>query len=185
MVESCSTYHRAPRPKTDRPIWESTDSPLAAGSAPLTWARNDVPRNIVPSRSAMMSMVVRAFCHSGGLKAGTPLATASVPVMAEQPSAKARMRRSSPNVSAGTWAGDDVGHVGCLAQNRAQHAERDQQQRAAQEDVGRAGEDRAALADAPQVDRHHEEDEQHDQGHGEGAAAAGTASTAPGRRRRR
>jgi hypothetical protein len=53
----------------------------------------------------MMSIVVRAFCHSGGLKAGTPLATASVPVMAEQPSANARIRMSRPNVSAGTWTG--------------------------------------------------------------------------------
>src|SRR5665811_2267100 len=95
IVESCRRYHRGPGPYTDRPIWERTDSPLADGSAPLTWARKDVPRNIVPSRTDMMSIVVRAFCHSGGLKAGTPLATASVPVMAEQPSANARIRRSS------------------------------------------------------------------------------------------
>ena len=53
----------------------------------------------------MISMVVRAFSHSGGLKAGTPFATASVPVIAEQPSANARMRRSSPKVSAGTCSG--------------------------------------------------------------------------------
>ena len=40
-----------------------------------------------------MAMVAWALRHSGGLKAGTPFATASVPVMAEHPSAHARARR--------------------------------------------------------------------------------------------
>ncbi len=92
-------------PNTERPIWLSTDSPLAAGIAPVTPARNDVPRNITPSRMLMVSIVVWAFFHSGGLNAGTPFATASVPVIAEQPSANARRRSSSPNVSGGTSAG--------------------------------------------------------------------------------
>ena len=49
----------------------------------------------------MMIMVCWAFFHSTGLKAGTPLATASVPVMAEQPSAKALQSRNRPIVSVG------------------------------------------------------------------------------------
>ena len=48
---------------------------------------------------AIVSIVVWAFFHSGGLKAGTPFATASVPVIAEQPSAKARITSSSPSDS--------------------------------------------------------------------------------------
>ena len=47
----------------------------------------------------MMIIVCWAFFHSGGLKAGTPLATASVPVMAEQPSAKALQSRKTPMFS--------------------------------------------------------------------------------------
>ena len=40
----------------------------------------------------MTVSVVRAFRHSGGLNAGTPFETASTPVIALQPSAKARMQ---------------------------------------------------------------------------------------------
>jgi hypothetical protein len=47
----------------------------------------------------MTSIVWRAFFHSTGLKAGTPSATASVPVMAEQPSAKARASSRMPTCS--------------------------------------------------------------------------------------
>ena len=39
----------------------------------------------------MTTIVVWAFFHSGGLKAGDAVEMASVPVMAEQPSAKARI----------------------------------------------------------------------------------------------
>ena len=53
----------------------------------------------------MVSIVCWAFFHSGGLNAGTPLATASVPVIAEQPSAKARMTSKRPNVSGVRSAG--------------------------------------------------------------------------------
>jgi len=48
---------------------------------------------------------VAAFLDSGGLNAGTPLATASVPVSAEQPFAKARMTRRTPRLSSGTGYG--------------------------------------------------------------------------------
>jgi len=98
VVESCRSHHAGPGPKTDRPICESTDSELL-GIAPATRARNDVPMNIVASRIDMIAIVVRAFFHSGGLNAGTPLVTASVPVMAEHPSAKARITRRRPSDS--------------------------------------------------------------------------------------
>ena len=41
--------------------------------------------------------VVRAFFHSGGLKAGTPSETASTPVRATAPCEKARRIRKSPS----------------------------------------------------------------------------------------
>ena len=58
IVESWSRYHRGPGPYTERPICERTDSPLADGSAPLTWARNDVPRNMVARRNTIQVMVL-------------------------------------------------------------------------------------------------------------------------------
>ena len=64
-----------------------------------------MPRYITASRSATAAIVVWALRHSGGLNAGTPLATASVPVMAEQPSAKARPRSRMPSVCGGTARG--------------------------------------------------------------------------------
>ena len=89
----------------ERPIWDSTDSPLWAGTAPVTSARKLMPRYITASRIATTAIVDCALRHSGGLKAGTPLATASVPVMAEQPSAKARASSSTPKVSGRTTRG--------------------------------------------------------------------------------
>jgi hypothetical protein len=61
-----------------------------------------MPKNMLPSRMPIQTRVVRAFGASGALKAGTPLEMASVPVMAEQPWAKARrirkmLRPSAPN----------------------------------------------------------------------------------------
>ena len=44
--------------------------------------------------TAIVTIVVCAFFHSGGLNAGVPLEIASVPVIALQPSAKARIRSS-------------------------------------------------------------------------------------------
>src|SRR5674476_964516 len=64
-----------------------------------------MPTSIVPSRTDIMAIVVAAFRDSGGLNAGTPLATASVPVSAEQPFAKARMTRRTPRLSSGTGYG--------------------------------------------------------------------------------
>lgn len=50
----------------------------------------------------MMIIVCCAFFHSTGLNAGTPLATASVPVIAEHPLAKALQSRKMPVFSVAT-----------------------------------------------------------------------------------
>ncbi len=52
-----------------------------------------MPRNIVIASTAIATSVAAAFFASGGRKAGTPLETASTPVIAVQPLANAvRMR---------------------------------------------------------------------------------------------
>ena len=48
----------------------------------------------------MTMSVVAAFFDSGGLKAGTPVAMASVPVRATAPDANARRSRTTPTASA-------------------------------------------------------------------------------------
>ena len=59
----------------------------------------------------MTVSVVAALRDSGGLKAGTPLATASTPVSATEPLAKAR--RSSRTVTA--WSGEGAPGTGLTA----------------------------------------------------------------------
>src|SRR5947208_525578 len=54
-----------------------------------------MPTNIVIESAAINSMVVAAFLASGGLKAGTPLDTASTPVMAVHPVENAVSTRNS------------------------------------------------------------------------------------------
>ena len=112
----------------------------------------------------MMIIVCCAFFHSTGLNAGTPLATASVPVMAEQPSAKALQSRNRPMVSVATpVSGCDVLDLWKLAGQRAEHADGDEQQHRADEDVGGAGEQRAALPQSAQVHDHDQQDRERDQ----------------------
>ena len=65
-------------------------------------ARYEIPRNTTPSTTAIATIVVWAFFHSGGLNAGVPLLIASVPVIAEQPSANARIRSRRLMLSTGT-----------------------------------------------------------------------------------
>ncbi len=55
------------------------------------------------SRIAIAIIVSPAFFDSGGLKAGTPLAIASVPVRATDPLAKAFRRRKIPRPSEPDW----------------------------------------------------------------------------------
>ena len=63
-----------------------------------------MPTNMTATSRPMTVSVTRAFRHSGGWKAGTPLEMASTPVIALQPSANARMSRSRPSDSTGTSA---------------------------------------------------------------------------------
>ena len=55
--------------------------------------------NMLPSRIPMATSVCRALTDSGGLKAGTPLEMASVPVIAVHPWANARMSTNTPSAS--------------------------------------------------------------------------------------
>ena len=58
-----------------------------------------MPRNSVIRMTPSQASTTRALCASGGLKAGTPSETASTPVSAAQPEAKARRSRKSPTPS--------------------------------------------------------------------------------------
>ena len=97
VVAACSArnnpYPSAPPPKMARATWEMT----VFVSVGRTWSftvRKESPRNITPRRLPIHIRVVRAFFHSAGLNAGTPLETASTPVTAAPPDAKAfRIRK--------------------------------------------------------------------------------------------
>jgi hypothetical protein len=84
-----------PAPKTERPTWEITVL-VSVGTTLSRIAMNDRPRNIVPSSPPIHIRVVRAFRHSGGLNAGTPLEMASTPVTAAPPDANACRTTNSP-----------------------------------------------------------------------------------------
>ncbi len=71
-------------------------APSGVGRTPNESATKVIPRNRIASRIATAPSVVAAFLGSGGLKAGTPLAIASVPVSATEPDANARIISSSP-----------------------------------------------------------------------------------------
>ena len=65
----------------------------------------------------MIVIVLAAFRDSGGLNAGTPFATASVPVSADDPLANARMTRRMLRPSRGTGYG--VTPVTCGGSSRS------------------------------------------------------------------
>ncbi len=62
---------------------------------------------MTPSHASTM----RAFFASGGLKAGTPSETASTPVSAAQPEAKARSTRNRVR----SWVGAMTARAACAA----------------------------------------------------------------------
>ena len=78
----------APLPYTAWAAWAMTVLE-SLGTTCILAASQEMPRNMEPSRTAMMTSVWRACFHSTGLKAGTPLEMASTPVMAAPPEAKA------------------------------------------------------------------------------------------------
>jgi hypothetical protein len=61
-----------------------------SGTIPNVWDSTLIPRKIVANRAPITTSVIWALRASGGLNAGTPLETASVPVRATEPDAKAR-----------------------------------------------------------------------------------------------
>ena len=63
------------------------------GAVCIFAASAESPKNITPRLEPMMISVVRAFFHSGGLNAGTPLEIASTPVTAAPPDANACITR--------------------------------------------------------------------------------------------
>src|SRR5215475_3303974 len=86
-----------PPPNIARPSCDTPDSDALG----MTWyacASTVMPMNIVIARAAMVTSVADAFFDSGGRNAGTPFDTASTPVIAVQPLAKAV---SSRNVVSG------------------------------------------------------------------------------------
>ncbi len=172
IVEMRRTYQAGPWPKVARPTCESTDS-VADGRAPAVVARKEMPRKTKPRITAIITIVAWAFFHSGGLNAGVPFEMASVPVIALQPSANARIRRSRLMDSTGTSIGTTPVTSGGWPEGGADHADDDEDHDAHHEDVGRQGEDRAALADAAEVHGHHEEDRGDDQRNGEGVQEQG------------
>jgi len=71
-------------------------------SVSLGWMRyacasTVMPMNIVIAMTAIMAIVADAFFASGGLNAGTPLDTASTPVIAVQPFENAVSSRNIDN----------------------------------------------------------------------------------------
>jgi hypothetical protein len=70
--------------------------------------------NMETEIAAMITSVMAAFFASGGLNAGTPLDTASTPVIAVQPFANARRTRKVPTVPlAAGKASRSSGAAGC------------------------------------------------------------------------
>ena len=78
--------------------------------------------NSVTQSPAMMRSVSAAFFSSGGLKAGTPFDTASTPVMAVQPLAKARRIRNVLRAVTPLGVGLPPGTTGTIAPVTARHA---------------------------------------------------------------
>ncbi len=58
-----------------------------------------MPRKSAAKIAAAQTSVIRAFLHSGGLKAGTPSEIASTPVSAAAPELNARRMRKMPSAS--------------------------------------------------------------------------------------
>ena len=67
---------------------------------------------MTPSSPPIHMSVERAFFHSGGLNAGTPLEIASTPVMAAPPEAKAWRMRNSPTDAVCTRRAGSLGGIG-------------------------------------------------------------------------
>ena len=73
-----------------------------------------MPTKSTASSTAIQVRVMAALCGSGFLKAGTPLAMASVPVSATEPAANARSSSRMVTVASGLgWPGTGFGGALC------------------------------------------------------------------------
>ena len=135
------------------------------GRRPVTPTSQLIPRNIdAQQRRPSISIVVWAFFHSGGLNAGTPLATASVPVIAEQPSANARISEQEAHASrAGPEPASRRGRCGGSPITVRTIPRPIMSSMLPRKMYVGSGEDRPALAHAAQVDGHHQQDADDDQ----------------------
>ncbi len=118
--------------------------------------------NRTASSTATIVSVVAAFLGSGGLKAGTPLAIASVPVSATEPEAKARMISSSPSGSRGSGApGSGEGGAACSPRTTIRYTPiAIIEEGRTDEEIRRDGEDVPGFPQPPKV----AEGDQHDRG---------------------
>ncbi len=140
-----------PLPKTALPDLGDDGLRLASARPGASSRGTRGPRNITPSRLPIHISVVRAFRHSGGLNAGTPLEIASTPVTAAPPEANAcriRKRPIAPVVSA-TSAGMGSGCRSPASDLARPDAE--EQEHHHDEEVGRDGEHPPGLPHPPQV----------------------------------
>ncbi len=97
-----------PEPNT---AWATCEMTVleSVGTTCILAASQEMPMNMVPSSPAMIIRVSRAFFHSTGLKAGTPLEMASTPVMAAPPEAKACRIRKIPALAVALRAAGSAG----------------------------------------------------------------------------
>lgn len=87
---------------------KSTVSP-DSGTTPSRWTMATVPAKRATSRPIIQESVVRALRQGTGWKAGTALEIASIPVMAVEPDAKARITSSRPTPSTACCGGVGTG----------------------------------------------------------------------------
>ena len=103
-----SAVPSVPRPNTALATSEFTVF-VSVGTTRSCTARYESPKNMTPRRLPIHMSVVRAFFHSGGLKAGTPFEIASTPVTAAPPDENACRIRKIPTVPVPMTASGGVG----------------------------------------------------------------------------
>ena len=113
-----------------------------------------MPASITAKRPMMAVSVRWAWRTAGSRKAVTPLLTASTPVIAVQPLAKARIRtqRLAAVAAAGSVAGASTGTGWPFGQDRLDDADRQDRQQRDDKEIGRCHERQPRFANPAQVD---------------------------------
>ena len=108
-VVICSTHSRGLwGPNTRMPNWAITVT-SGLGATPYMKPRPLTAKNMLASSSPITSRVLRARWAEGERNNWTPLAIASMPVIAEQPELKARRIKNKPNGSTAFTRGGGSG----------------------------------------------------------------------------